>query len=481
MSPVARRCARVSLRYVRCCHRALQEEGGFLLRLEVEGFRRRCSMNESLPNQRRTTGQRWLWGIVGAIGALIHFGTAFLRLSTFFPYPKLMDFGAFYAGAWAMRLGLSPYVWSPEFLETLRVETGLLARPPIPHNPPIWLWLLQPLTFFSFPVATAVWLLLVLAVVACSAIALAQLAGYQEWRHRRMVFLLVLTFGPMFLDLSLGQNSFFLLAVALVIGQALRTGAEDSPLSAALAGGLAVGAKLFPLIWLGALPLLRRHRLFISTTLVVLVVLGLPFLLAPAVSQDYWLHYLPKRVFSVTERVGLDDQSLAAWLDRLGRPHTFQVPGLSVTQRHTVAWSPPWALNPKVLRWGGYSLAALLGLIPLTVLLQASPVEGEGAFYLWVLYGLLLFPHIERYNHVLLLPAMAWLWGRGNLGRNLVILAYLLTGLSRLTHLWAILLPSPWGPLASGFGLYTVLLLGGGMAVFLWHFGPAFPAREEKV
>jgi len=422
----------------------------------------------ALKNEHKPIGQRWLWGIVGGTGALIHFGTALLRLHTFFPYPKLADFAAFYAGAWAVRMGVSPYQWSPEFLETLRTEASLSGYLPIPYNPPIWLWLLQPLTLFSYPVATVVWLLLVLTCVAWSAIALAQLAGYQDWKYRGVVFLLILTFGPMFLDLTLGQNSFFLLAAALIIGQALRTETKDRRLSAALAGGLAVGAKLFPLIWLGALPFLRRWRLFVFAVLVVLLVLILPFLLAPAGSQDYWFRILPKRVSSASEQVGIDDQSLVAWLDRLGRPYTFGVPGLSATQQHTVTWLPPWSFAPQAIRVGGYLLVALLALIPLVVLFRANPADAEGAFYLWVLYGLLPFPHTERYNHVLLLPAMAWLWSRGGRGRNLVILAYFLVGLSRLTHLWATLLPAPWGPLASGFGLYAVLLLGTAMVILLW-------------
>jgi hypothetical protein len=429
-------------------------------------------VSESLSNEHKTIGQRWLWGIVGGAGALIHFGTALLRLGTLFPYPKLMDFAAFYTGAWAVRLGISPYGWSPAFLESLRAKTSLPPHPPIPYNPPIWLWLLQPLTFFSFPVANVAWLLLVLVFLGWSAIALAQLAGYQGWKHRGIAFLLVLTFGPTFLDLTLGQNSFFLLVVVLVIGQALRSTAKGARLSAALAGGLAVGAKLFPLMWLGALPLLRRWQLFVLTILVVFLVLGLPFLLAPAASQSYWLDILPQRVLSASERVGVDDQSLVAWLDRLGRPHILQVPGLSAMQQHTVSWSPPWSVAPQVIRLGGYFFVALLALVPIAVLLRTDRAEAEGAFYLWVLYGLLLFPHTERYNHVLLLPAMAWLWARSETfaqrGRNLVILAYFLVGLSRLTHLWAILLPAPWGPLASGFGLYAVLLLGGRMVIYLW-------------
>jgi hypothetical protein len=271
-----------------------------------------------------------------------------------------------------------------------------------------------------------------------------------------------MTFGPVFLNLTLGQNSLVLLVAALMIGQSLRPQPKRGYLAAALAWALAIAAKLFPLLWPGALPLLRRWRALLLMTLLALLTLGLTSILTPRVGQDYWLHFLPNRISSFSEQVALDDQSLSSWLDRLGRPHTFEVPTLSATQRQTVTWSPPWSLSPQTIRWTGYLLAALLGLIPLTTLLQTDPAEAEGAFY-----------------HVLLLPAMAWLWGRGRWERRLSMLAYLLAGLSRLNHLWALLLPAPWGPLASGFGLHAVLLLMGGTASHLWLQGTALRAHGE--
>jgi hypothetical protein len=107
------------------------------------------------------------------------------------------------------------------------------------------------------------------------------------------------------------------------------------------------------------------------------------------------------------------------------------------------------------------------GLAVALMLRGSRPSEAEGGFYLWVLYALLSFPHIERYNHALLLPAMAWIWGRHDGQRVVVLIAYCLAGLSRLNHLWAVLLPAPWGPLASGFGVAAVLLLGGVLAASL--------------
>jgi alpha-1,2-mannosyltransferase len=140
-----------------------------------------------------------------------------------------------------------------------------------------------------------------------------------------------------------------------------------------------------------------------------------------------------------------------------------------------VTWGPVWPIDPDTARWCGYLLSALLGLAVLPVLLQTAPSHREGGFYLWILYTLLVLPHIERYNHALLLPAMAWLWSQRERQRTIVIWVYLLTGLSRLNHLWVRLLPVPWGPLASGFGVYAVVLLGGGIVAAMWRASQRHP------
>lgn len=409
----------------------------------------------------------WLWSALIGAGILLHAGTALLRLDTFFPYPQLVDFAAFYAGAWAVRLDTSPYEWHPAVIEYLRTAQGLRIHPPVLHSPPTWAWLLQPLTLFDFPTATFIWLVLLLGLVIWSAFLLARTAGWEKWPAKGLILLLVLTFGPVFLNLTLGQNSLFLLMAVLVTGHSFRSERGYLLLMVTVSWIIAISAKLFPLIWLLALLLLRRRRWVAFITVALLLFWGWTYLLTPAVSQEYWSHFLPGRSLLFTEQVGIDDQSLVAWLDRLGRPHTFGVPGLSATQQHTVTWSPPWSVDPLAIRVGGYFLAALLAIILVVILLRTGLTQAEGAFYLWVLYGLIIFPHMERYNHVLLLPAMAWLWKRGGYGHYLVILAYLFTGLSRLTHLWAILFPAPWGPLCSGFGLYAVLLLMAGMILSL--------------
>jgi len=237
---------------------------------------------------------------------------------------------------------------------------------------------------------------------------------------------------------------------------------------AALAGGLAVGTKLYPLTWLATFPVLRRWRELALSGLLVVAIFALGFVVSPSASRDYGQYLFTERLATASEVTSVDDQALIAWLDRLVRPQTFSVSGLGVDERTTVVWSPPWAVDARVVRWAGYILLALLLLPCLYLSLRVAREQQEAVFYLWVLYGLLALLHIERYNHVLLLPAMAWLWSRGDLQRRVVVVAYALVGLSRLTHLWAMLLPAPWGPLASGFGMYAVLMLGAALVVNLW-------------
>jgi len=403
------------------------------------------------------------WLFIAAAGAFIHVGTAVLRLSTFFPYPRLLDFSGFYASAWAMRLGLEPYDVPATLIERLRSTAGLSLRPPPIFNPPIWPCVLQPFTALRFPAAAWAWLLVNGALILWSTHALAQVAGVTGRRARVATLIAVITFGPVFLDLTLGQTSTLLLAMALVVGRALPRHAPRSDVAGALAVALATGAKLYPLVWLGGLFPLRRWRLVSLAFLATAIGFGLVYVAAPAANQAYWFDQLPARVTRATERASVDDQSLVAWLDRMGRAQQFGTSGLTVTEDQPVTWDPPWEISAATLRWAGYSLLAVLALAVLSAIWRSGPAQIEGAFYLWLLFTLLLFPHTERYNHTLILPAMAWLWGRNERGRVVVAVAYGLAGLSRLTHAWVLLLPAPWAPLATGFGIMAVLLLTAGM------------------
>jgi len=397
----------------------------------------------------------YLW-LVGLFGLALHLGTALLRLNTFWPYPKLIDFGSFYAGAWAMAHNLSPYTSFADVAQQLASETGLTLHVPALNSFPVWPWLLRPFTHLSFPLAAWLWLGINLVLLGWCTSALANLARFSRGWQRWMLYLLVLTFGPVTLSLTLGQSSILLLALVLLVGRNLQHPSLGKTISAGILWIVGVSTKLFPVLWLPGLFLLRKWRELFTAIISLILLMAIQWIKMPQITQEYLFIYLPSRAAQLSNG-SLDDQSLLAWLLRLTQPLQFQAPGLFVFQRHQVSWSPGmtvssdfvWMITMVVLGGTGLWLAWKLW--------TASGQFSEIYFYLWVLFTLLILPHTERYNHVLLLPAMAWLWGQKE--RLFVVLAYVFAGLARLTHLWVLILPWPWAPIATGFGVMAIIVL----------------------
>ena len=221
---------------------------------------------------------RWLWIVAAAGGFFIHAGTAVLRLRNFFPVPILLDFSAFYAAAAAVSHRLSPYGLSSDWLVTLRAERTIPVVPPPIYNPPLWPWMLQPLSVLPFPTAAWLWLLGNSALLVCIAVFATQVftPGYPEqtsvrrdlprWATILFVYVLIVTFGPVFLDLSLGQTSILLLVMCMTVAPYLCQTVHWHKASVlALAITLASVTKLYPAVWLAVFPLLRRWKIVILT------------------------------------------------------------------------------------------------------------------------------------------------------------------------------------------------------------------------
>jgi len=351
-------------------------------------------------------------------------------------------------------------------------------------SPPIWLPLLWPLGYFSFPVASALWLAFSVLLLLWISRELELLAGVSQpgttflgaesggnrsRLQRFLVFLIVVTFGPVTLALMLGQNSIILLAGALSLGACLQ---KRSSLSIASLGfAAATAGKIYPASWLVPIVMMRRWKLVTACILFLVSLAGLTYALFPTACEQYVKDSVPRVLGRVTGPGGfeLDDQSLFSVLRRLTVESDYAVPLVSISKTEKIRWKPSRSVDPARLLFGAFILSLLL-LAPACVALaktgRSAPVAN---FYIWVLVPLLFFPHVPRYNHVLLLPALAWLLTQGGTGLRIGILGYLLVGLSRLTHLWAVILPSPWGPLASGFGLYAVIVAILGMAWLLVH------------
>lgn len=408
----------------------------------------------------------WGWILLGS-GAVVHFGTAALRISAFLPTPQLVDFAAFYSGAWAFRLGESPFALSSQLLAQLATDTALTFTPPIPFNPPFWYVPLIPLTWLTFPAAAWVWVLLNGVLLFWISNQLAALAGYSGRWGTLLLFPVVVTFGPVFLDLTLGQVSIVLLAMALLIGRLL---VQPAPRTMLLAGVVTMAAamiKVYPLVWMGIFAVNRRWQSVAAGLIFLIIGSGLVVLWGRGDTLVDWGGHLYDRILAANDQPSVDDQSLSAWLDRIGRPQTYAVPGLIATASEPVTWHLPWSVDATILRWSGYILALLAGSAVLGFLWRWREHNLQAGFYLWLLVGLIAFPHIERYNHTLLLPAMAWLWSQSERARLLTCVAYFLSALARLTHLWVRILPAPWAPILTGSGLFAVFLLTVGIGLEL--------------
>ena len=394
----------------------------------------------------------WLWLLAALAGAVVHGGTALLRVDTFFPTPRLLDFSGFYVAGAAARMGVPPYAISAE-IQTQIQQSANIPFNFIPiFNPPFTPWILQPLSLVSYPVAATLWTLLMLLLLLLCTKWLAEIADITHWIGKLILYGLVVSYGPVFLNLTLGQITIPLLMLGIWIGRNFH--AKRHSIWNAIAVALATGLKLTPFGWSGAFFLLRGWRLLVLTIAFVLAALFMPFALRSEMVAGYWQETLTGRIGSAVSQPALDDQSINAFVNRLGQAHRYTISGLNLAEKQVVRWDLPWELTGTQIQVISLGLLGLLQLPILWIVWRGHDVvQPEPFFYAWLLFTLLLLPHTARYNHALLLPAMAWLWGQGGAGRKIAIAAYALTALARLNHLLALALPSMLVPLALGVGL----------------------------
>jgi len=426
---------------------------------------------------------RAMWGFLLS-GLAVHAGTAALRIGSFLPSPKLIDFAGFYAAAHALRQGLSPYALSPAWRDHLAATTRIFQTPPLVYNPLPWIWFLQPFTRVDYPIAAGLWLALNLCLLAGCIHYLLKLAALRDRWAQVLGVVVITTFGPVVLDLTLGQTSVALLAAMLVVGRTLSATKHSAVrgVKLALATAFATGAKVYPLSWPAALGASRRWREALFMGVGGLVCLGSGFLISRTAYEMYWSRYLIERLHTASSSVSMDDQSLTAWLQRMLLPQRYVVPSLRVSDRVMVVWQPPWTFEPGHIRLLANALALVVALGALVLLARWGHSHPELSFYLWCTCLLVVLPHVERYNHVLLLPALAWLWGQGGDMRLASAVAYGMLAISRLNHLWLIAFSYPWAPLLSGAGLGAalVVLVSTGYALARWPSSLGDRACRER-
>lgn len=427
----------------------------------------------------KVLGRYWImWTGIAGLAFGVHAGTALLRFGSFFPHPRLLDFGSYYVEASAYRLGLIGSEHWSDVVQYLTLERRLIVSPTPSYSPPLWQMMIMPFTVVDYPVAATLWLLLLVAACIWVHFVLVRLAGITRGLPAWLSLPLTLTFGPLFLNLTLGQNGPILLLCTVLLSIALEEMAQSRKMGlytplAILAWVTAVAAKLYPLMWLGSWLAARRWRqtiVALATCFIAFAVVGVA---QPKATFEYWNSLLPDRARAHTASSGIDDQSVVAFVGRLSHPLSFQVSGIDPAEEHQVAWNAPWDLPGWLAMGIAVAILAVLGGLTLRSA-ALSPASPHRAVYAIVLYTLMLVPHMERYNHILVIPPLAYLWQHGPSGRRIAIAAYALFAMSRLNHLW-VRMPFPLGPVFSGFGLLGVLVLWYGICVMR----PSLPVADE--
>lgn len=201
-------------------------------------------------------------------------------VSLVFKTPRQLDFYVFYL---APRIGLAQgwaQMYNPDrFLPALAAQTGNW----LPYlNPPVFAWLILPLSLLPYELALAFWNTLILACLVLT------------WRlivpgtlpQRLALLLAALALYPVMLGLALGQVTMLVLAAVALAYRLLRL---NRPLLAGLVLALIAikpqAAFLVPLALLAA----RRYRLCVGFALAIIPIAALSLLALGRQGIDYWL------------------------------------------------------------------------------------------------------------------------------------------------------------------------------------------------
>jgi len=204
-----------------------------------------------------------------------------------------MDIQQDYVAAQRLRAGADIYApILPAEVSALGVREEDHVGMRLNVHPPLTALLLVPLTFLSFPVATLMWTLgcvMLLAGLVYLLVKELNLPLASPWWQ--IVALLMLSWYPVWLHLHLGQ--FTILLAALIFGAwyALRRGRDT------LAGGLLAGAillKIFPVVLLAYAVINRRWRMLWAALAVMLVLVLVQTGIGPRQWPDYFFQVAPK-------------------------------------------------------------------------------------------------------------------------------------------------------------------------------------------
>lgn len=314
-----------------------------------------------------------------------------------------------YFGAFDLKTGYDPYKISGDSTSSQLLRQYGLVRMKAGYSPPDLLTYV-PLTYFSFPQAKQIWLLINFFLSGLSIVLLLILSGLATVPAAvLMTGYLVFNFHPILRILEAGQNG---LLVLIFLCLAMISLKKRKDFLGGIFLTLAIFVKPFPVIIFAGLALNRKGR--------VLAGAGAAYLLGILISSVLFGPGIFLSFFQETaQRVGPEtwwaNQSLLAFFMRVfsNNPQ-----------------SEPW-LQAPALAWGlwGMSILGLLFFTTAATLKRRADSSYSGLVLnlsFWLLLGLLVSPRtIDGYCTWLLIPVTLLLWEllRAGEWRNLALLA----------------------------------------------------------
>jgi hypothetical protein len=310
-----------------------------------------------------------LIGLVVSYVTLLHSGGAGPKKTDFIPYfsaAHLVDAGR--GGAMYSFHQLGQY--ESELVHPLRVKDGVMPY----LYPPYFALILAPLAALPYTAAFLWWVLLNVAILAGSLVALQRYAGLRGGAAV-LFWAASLSFLPVLVGLAQGQTSIVLLGLFTGVFLALRAG-RDVVAGAVLACALIKPTYVLPV--LAVLVLARRRRAVAAFAVTAVALLAIPMVaLGTSIISGYGNTLL----------------QAAGWRKQIG--------GFEARWNHSFSGLTQLLLPGKLATVVAASLCLVAGVVFLAVAWRASGTEGP--FALAVVIGLLLSPHVLVHDLTLLL------------------------------------------------------------------------------
>lgn len=296
--------------------------------------------------------------VLEKLDLLLFAGTFLLALAGFIKYlpitlrlPDMIDFGAYYFGAYAINNNIPLYERAT--MDPMQAQGVQRMRY---VYPPVFAVLLRPLAMIPYIPAKLVWFLLSIALIVASVALLSQIFGFSK-RKAALLSALVFLLPDVYTTLFFGQINAVLLI--LLTGMCVFSAVPPVSRLAQIASGVCLGTlgafKLYPLA-MGAVYLPRfRFLPLISAGVWLCIMFGIGIIAGGGI--DNTLGWLSRGLtFSYSQRDYLHNQSLqAAMFNMFSIPAPVEIEVLGKGNYYMIHYQP--LINaPHFGRFMGYAL-----------------------------------------------------------------------------------------------------------------------------